>query len=375
MIHDRKGVRAMTVSSLATTRRNGRSPATAVSSYTEWDPLEEVIVGRLAGGVFPTWQESMRATMPPGSWRLFQERGGQPFPQDLVDAADEELDGLARALENAGVTVVRPEPADHRASFGTPHWSSSGGCYAAMPRDHLIVVGDTIVESPMSWRCRQFDGDAFRPLLKSYFDRDARWLQAPRPQLTEELFATGDHDEWAITEFEPVFDAADFMRFGRDLVAQRSHVTNASGIRWLQRALGDGFRVHTIEVNDPHAMHIDATLLPLAPGKLLVNRERYVPNQLFDGWEIRKAPQPALPPDWPMYFCSPWVSMNMLSVDERTVVVERQEEPMIELLTDWGFRCIPVDFRHVYTFGGSFHCVTVDVRRRGGDGRYLARVR
>ncbi|MGR6919415.1 glycine amidinotransferase [[Actinomadura] parvosata] len=362
----------MTVSPLAQNHPRDHSPARAVNSYNEWDPLEEVIVGRLSGGVFPTWQESMRATMPPESWRLFQEKGGQPFPQDLVDAADEELDGLARALEAEGVKVVRPAPADHAGEFATPHWRSRGGLYAAMPRDYLIVVGDTIIESPMSWRCRQFEGDAFRPLLKSYFDGGARWLQAPRPQLTDELFATGgQHDGWAVTEFEPVFDAADFMRFGRDIVVQRSHVTNAFGIRWLQRAVGSAFRVHTVEVNDPHAMHIDATLLPLAPGKLLINPERYVPNKLFDGWEIRKAPQPALPRDWPMFFCSPWVSMNMLSLDERTVVVERQEEPMIELLTDWGFRCIPVDFRHVYTFGGSFHCVTVDVRRRGGAGQYL----
>ncbi|MGP4095078.1 hypothetical protein [Nonomuraea sp. KM90] len=362
----------MTVSSLAPARQDRRAPAKVVSSYNEWDPLEEVIVGRLSGGVFPTWQESMRATMPPSSWRLFQERGGQPFPQDLVDAADEELDGLARTLAAEGVKVVRPEPADHGAELATPHWVTSGGLYSAMPRDHLIVVGETIIESPMSWRCRQFDGDPFRPLLKSYFNQDARWLQAPRPQLTEELFRTGEHDGWAITEFEPVFDAADFMRFGRDLVVQRSHVTNAFGIRWVQRALGSAFRVRTIEVNDPHAMHIDATLLPLAPGKLLVNQERYVPTDLFRGWEIRQAPRPALPRDWPMYFCSPWVSMNMLSLDERTVVVERQEEPMMELLTDWGFRCVPVDFRHVYTFGGSFHCVTVDVRRRGSIGQYLA---
>jgi glycine amidinotransferase len=32
---------------------------------------------------------------------------------------------------------------------------------------------------------------------------------------------------------------------------------------------------------------------------------------------------------------------------------------------------VPVDFRHVYSFGGSFHCVTLDVRRRGSLQRYL----
>lgn len=343
-----------------------------VNSFTEWDPLEEVVVGRLAGGVFPTWQPAMRQTMPADAWRLFQERGGSPLPEAQVRAAEEELDGLARALQAEGVTVVRPDPVDHSAAFATPDWESTGGLYSAMPRDSLTVVGDTIVEAPMSWRCRYHESAAYRALIKGYFRRGARWLPAPRPQLTDELYADDPlHDGWAVTEFEPVFDAADFMRFGHDIVAQKSHVTNELGIRWLQTALGDAYRVHCIEVDDPHAMHIDATLCPLAPGKLLVNPERYVPNELFRGWEVIEAPRPTLPADWPMYFCSSWVSMNLLSIDERTVVVERQEEPLIETLTAWGFRCVPVDFRHVYSFGGSFHCVTLDVRRRGGNGRYL----
>ncbi len=228
----------------------------------------------------------------------------------------------------------------------------------------------------MSWRCRYHEIDAFRPLIKSYFQRGASWMPAPRPMLTDDLFnidyAPASGEGYAITEFEPVFDAADFMRFGRDIVVQRSHVTNEFGIDWLRRAVGDEFRVHTIDVNDAHAMHIDATLVPLAPGKLLVNPKRYVPHDLFREWEILETPEPTLPADWPMYFCSPWVSMNVLSVDEKTVVVERQEEPLIEALTDWGFRCIPVDFRHVYSLGGSFHCVTLDVRRTGVNAQYLS---
>lgn len=196
-------------------------------------------------------------------------------------------------------------------------------------------------------------------------------MSAPRPRLTEELY---DHDgEWVVTEAEPVFDAADFMKFGADIVAQRSHVTNALGIEWVQRMLGQQFRVHTLPVDDPHAMHIDATIMPLGPGKLLVNPLRFVPHPLFDGWEIREAPPGMTPDGWPMWFCSSWVSMNLLSLDPETVVVEGQERPLIELLKSWGFRCLPIPFRHVYSLGGSFHCVTVDVRRRGGPDQYLYR--
>lgn len=54
-----------------------------------------------------------------------------------------------------------------------------------------------------------------------------------------------------------------------------------------------------------------------------------------------------------------------------TVIVKRQEGPLIDALIAWDFTYLPMDFRHVYSFGGSFHCVTLDVRRQGSTGRYL----
>lgn len=346
-----------------------------VNSFTEWDPLREVVVGTLDGAVFPSWQDTMASTMPPDAWELFRRRGGAPFPQAHLEAAQAELDGLADVLRGQGIAVTRPDRAAHQRGFSTPDWAIDGGLYAGMPRDCLIVVGDAIIEAPMSWRCRYHETDAFRSLLKSYFHSGARWIAAPKPQLTDDLWHAepdGGAGRWAVTEFEPVFDAADFMRFGRDIVVQRSHVTNAFGIDWMRRTLGPEFRVHEIPANDPHAMHIDATIAPLAPGRLLVNPERYVPHPLFAGWEVRPAPSPALPADWPMYFCSSWVSMNVLSIGPDTVVVESHEQPLIDALTEWGFTCVPVPFRHVYSFGGSFHCVTLDVRREGGAATYLA---
>lgn len=362
------------LSNLKSTIPESNAPS-VVSSYTEWDPLEEAVVGMLTGGVLPTWQQSMRNTLPIDSWSLLQRHGGKPLPKTEVFAAEKELDGLVDALECEGVTVVRPDPIDHSLPFSTPDWECSGGFYSAMPRDLLTIIGETIVEAPLSWRCRHYEIDAYRPLIKSYFRRGAGWMPAPRPQLKDELYV---QDNWlesdagyAITDFEPVFDAADLVRFGCDIVVQKSHVTNEFGIEWLRRAIGNRFQVHRVDVKDPHAMHIDATIIPLAAGKLLVNPDRFVPSELFRDWEILEAPRPTLPPDWPMYFCSSWLSMNVLSLDESTVFVERQEEPLIEALTAWGFRCIPLDFRHVYSFGGSFHCVTLDVRRQGGIERYL----
>jgi glycine amidinotransferase len=52
-------------------------------------------------------------------------------------------------------------------------------------------------------------------------------------------------------------------------------------------------------------------------------------------------------------------------LDEKRVVVEKRQEPLIKALKDWGFSPIPCSFEAYYPFMGSFHCATLDIRRRG----------
>ncbi|MGI5526096.1 amidinotransferase [Streptomyces syringium] len=344
-----------------------------VESYNEWDPLEEVIVGTLGGCAVPACETAVAAVVPHRQKDFFERNAGGAFPAEYTARAAAELEEFAALLTSLGVRVVRPDALDQRRPFATPDWSSPGGLYSAMPRDVLLIVGDTVIESPMAWRSRYFEAHAYRRLLMDYFRRGAKWISAPRPRLLDSLYDEDFDDErpyrsgrYATTEAEPTFDAADFIRCGRDLFAQRSHVTNLAGIEWVRRHLGDSYRVHLVEVADHAPMHIDATFMPLAPGKLLLNPERVktVPS-CFDSWDIRFAPQPALPEDHVLYMSSAWVSMNVFMVDERRVVVEAGEAPLIDFLQDWGFDVLQVSFRNVIRFGGCFHCVTADVRRRG----------
>jgi glycine amidinotransferase len=340
-----------------------------VNSFNEWDPLEEVIVGRVDGACIPAWHATLQATMPAHQWDFFKAHGENSFSEHLVQAAMQELDQLAAVLEQEGVKVRRPDVVDWAVPFATPDFPQTRGVYAAMPRDFLLVVGDEIIEAPMAWRSRSFEARAYRTLIKGYFQQGARWTAAPKPQLADALYNDDfdiDRGEWVITEFEPVFDAADFMRCGRDIFCQLSHVTNRFGIAWLQRHLGEAYRIHLLNFDDPKAMHIDATFVPLAPGKLLLNaaRARKLPP-MFDSWEILTPPPPTIPDSHPLYFTSKWVSINVLSLDEERILVEEQEKPLIGFLKEHGFKPIPVPFRNFMSFGGAFHCATCDIRRRG----------
>lgn len=64
----------------------------------------------------------------------------------------------------------------------------SPGMYAAMPRDILMVVGNEIIEAPMAWRARFFEYRAYRPLIKEYFKKGAKWTTAPKPTMADELY-------------------------------------------------------------------------------------------------------------------------------------------------------------------------------------------
>jgi glycine amidinotransferase len=357
-------------------RHAALQPRGPVMSHTEWDPLEEVIVGRLEGATIPSNHVTVTFNVPALTARLYRLVAGRKYPRWMVRLAQKELNGFIALLEAEGVRVRRPEPVDFSRPYRTRHWRSRGFC-TACPRDGFLVVGDEIIETPMCWRSRYFEGDAYRPLFKEYFQGGARWTAAPRPELSDELYdeayripVPGAPMRYVINEFEPVFDAADFVRCGRDLFVTRSNVTNASGIEWLRRHLGDGYRIHEIESRCRQPMHIDSTFMPLAPGKALVNPDYLDVERLpkaLKGWDILVAPRPD-PPTGIMSkisMCSPWTSINVLMLDERRVVVDASQPTLIRALKDWGFDPLPLPFLSYGPFGGSFHCATLDIRRRG----------
>ncbi|MEO3973184.1 amidinotransferase [Streptomyces sp. CAU 1734] len=354
-----------------------------VNSHSEWQPLEEVVVGDPAGAMIPSWTTIEDTTVPPGSESLDDVIGrpGTPYPPRLVEAAERSLDELIGILKDAGATVRRPSPPDFTAPFGTPAWETGHGWSSANPRDVLLVIGDEIIEAPMPDRGRHYEVWAYRELLKEYSRAGARWVSAPKPQLLDELYRPGyrapgpdDPVQWGLTDFEPVFDAADALRCGRDIFIEQSQVTNAAGIAWLRRHLGSEYRVHEVRPRYRRQMHIDTSLVLLAPGKALVNPEFLDPDDLpepLSKWDLLIAPEPVVTEKTAQGVMSKWSAINLLSLDETHVVVERNQPGLIKALEGWGFDPVPCSFEDYTYFGGSFHCATLDVRRRGGLESYF----
>lgn len=346
-----------------------------VNSWNEWDPLEEVIVGTLDKSVCTPWDSGVHATthkVDLDAVRRYHLANAGDLVSDRARAgAERELSGFVALLESEGVRVRRPTPIDHSRPIMTPAWTAVAGNSNANPRDVLAVLGDEILEAPMAWRSRYFEYFSYRDLIKEYFRAGARWTAAPKPTMVSECYDWGYEPgaEHVITNHEPMFDAADLMRCGRDIFVQRSHVTNDFGIDWLRRSFKGRFEFHVVEFSDDRALHIDATFVALRPGLFLVNPERplkSIPRILASsGWKFIEG-VPSVHSESPdSNPAHRWLGMNVLSLGPDRVVVEESERPLIRLLESEGFEVLGCPFRQNYRFGGSFHCTTVDIRRRG----------
>jgi len=359
------------------------APASPVWSWNEWDPLEEVIVGSPVGAAIPRWDHVDHAFHVPGDMPTFWDNQGGPMPPAEVQRADAELAELVRILEAEGVKVRRPDPQIYVGQrHATPDWEWTGsGFNCANPRDVLLVVGDEIIEAPTPRKARRYEVHAYRDLLNEYSRAGARWTSAPMPRLVERSFRPvpeprpdapmlldpGEVQHYPLSELEPLWEAADFMRCGRDIFYLRSYVSNRLGIEWLERHLGAGFRFHEIEVIDRRPVHIDTTFLPLAPGKAMVNPDFVVRlPPVLRTWDILHPPRPvSMPSPSAFQTGSPWLNINVFSLDAERVFVDARQEALHAKLRDWGLSPIAIPFQNYYGFGGGFHCCTLDVRRRG----------
>lgn len=349
-----------------TSEESGKA-ASPVWSCNEWDPLEEIIVGNAANARFPYADVSTCNTEFAGTELSQIPRG--PYSEQVIEETEEDLAELVNALESLDITVKRPEIWRHDQPLSNQLWSACG-FYNYCPRDVLLVVGDRIIESPNVIRGRYHETFSYRKILSEYLDDGAKWFSAPKPMLTDALFDV-PRARPVPNNLEPVFDAANVLRFGRDLVYLISSTGNEYGARWLQTVLGDSFRVHTCEFNY-YGSHIDTSIVALRTGLLLCNPERVSVEMLpafLRKWEIIFSPPMTDPynrPDAYIRRClgSKWMGMNILGVRPDLVIVDKHQDALMRLLERYRIETIPLELRHARMLGGGFHCVTTDIRRR-----------
>lgn len=337
-----------------------------VSVYTEWDPLEEVIVGRATHAQIAQPDRGLFAVEYRGHGHVENIPSGR-YPEQVITETEEDLEALVDTFHSLGIVVRRPEVWDPSIRYRTPHWETDGQ-YNYCPRDLFVAVGNWLIEAPMTLRCRQFETLSFKWILLDYLLGGARWVAAPRPNLADDVYCLDDSHPFALTEVEPVFDAANVLRFGRDLLYLVSDTGNSIGARWLQSVLGPEFRVRVYD-SVYSGSHVDTTITPVRPGLVVVSGERVGPHNLpdmFVGWDVVYLHDVVDIGYTGTAYASKWIGLNFLMVRPDLAIIDPVQVPLIRELEQRGIDVIPLRLRHARTLGGGFHCVTLDVRRKGG---------
>lgn len=381
-----------------------------VNSHNEWDKLREIIVGTAEGSmaVLTWWRPD---PIPETIKNQAYEIAKKAYPQWFLDEVAEDLQGLCDVLKGFGVKVHRPKAYDLSQMYSSPYWTStSNNIYNT--RDLNLVVGNSVIESPSYLISRYYETTALYPIWYDYLKQGFRWIAGPKPRLDYEakLPYFRDENERVLTdedmkhqeltggrleklhklsEQEILFEAANTLRMGKDLLYLVSSSGNHLGAQWLQSVLGEEYRVHITE-EIYRSSHIDSTAMCLRPGLVLLNSTRVNQNNcpdLFKKWDKLYFDDvaPTSPEELafqkdvrdPLGYelealgfqtnlhdmSSPWVGMNFLSVDPQTVIVDERQTKLIKLLEQEKFTVAPIRMRHIYTQGGGIHCATLDTVR------------
>lgn len=384
-----------------------------VNSWNEWDPLKLVVVGSVEGAALPAPEPAIHYDL--RQYGLGLGYWGQ-FPEDAIAEAMEQQDGFAKAFEKRGVKVDRVvvhKSMKNGDPISTPDWTNVNQRNAANPRDLSLILGNEIIEATGTMRCRFYEYLYMRPLFERYFreDPDCQWVSAPRPRLidadyvpnyyhnmrevwTDEEKAQRFYDKkWALTEVEPLWDAADMIRAGKDIFLNVSSVSNELGRNWLHRYITSrGLRLHEIRFDGPKNLksyqpwHIDTSIVFPCPGMAIYSPKKPILDQSSidffkkNDWELVPAADPVH--IWndpcPYQICSSagsgktgWISLNVISIDPKTICVDKNETGYMEQLNKLGFEVEPIAYDKLYKFGGMLHCNTLDIHREGGCEDYF----
>ena len=363
-----------------------------IKSNDEFSKLRKVIIGRIDNACTPPDEPAYRVKSN-GASKIHGFSG--PCNNSNISKAKKQIDNLVKILEDENVEVLRPEVYDYKKEIKTPNFSSAWQNCSSCPRDIFTVLDNTIIEAPMSWRSRFFEYTSYRTLLNELFikDRKMNWLAVPKNLMNDEMYNLDypckkesverqeliDKQIFCLKENQICFDAADIYRVGKDLFYHTHYWSNNLGYEWLNRHYNDKYNIHKIYFTDNHIpTHLDAIINIPRPGVLIKNPVMNMNEDILkkfkenNEWEIFDAPPPTTFMLPQKCTSTPWLHINMLSVNEDTIIVEESETEMIKFLEDTiGINVIKVPYRDAYSFGGSVHCMSLDLVRDGKLVSYL----
>ena len=338
-----------------------------VNSFTSWQPLEEVIVGRAYS---------------PDYFDFIDDPQVRNQLQQILYETEEDLSNLQKTIENFGARVRRPNLPNKDGFIW--HQTEGGGATLPplTPRDWQITLGDKLLRVLAMKELDEICADYADQVISPHKDR---W--------DPDCILNGA-------------SASCIIRVGRDVFFDNSDFLKPEQTRWIvDNVLSPEYRIHEA-ITDGHG---DAVFAILKPGVLLSSKHDVNLDLAkdFPGWDVCKiwdssiwaamevgkfkyeqspgawyvqgqTPTPEFTAfvdtyltKWTGFVAETVFDVNCLVLDESHVIFSAYNKQVFDYCNKHHIVPIISELRHSYFWDGGISCCTQDVRRRGGLETYL----
>ena len=325
-----------------------------INVYDEFTQLKEVILGDVNMGLT--------------KYLDFHEK--EIVTEILLETKDN-ITEIQKIYESCGIKVHRPKISKQfDQQIMTPYFNTNGIRNPLSPRDPFIVLGDCILETAGYREDMMFEFLYYKEIfLNKFKTHKSRWVKMPAPSYTNDI------DE----DIEPILDAAQIMRLGKNIIVSEYGAANLPGVDWLKRhfpefdIIGAGKKIQG---------HIDAQIKIVRPGLLISPHPSSDLPNCFSNWNVihpvdasgnHLNSQGILFRDDDVENTFP--SCAMMSLNEDTVFCyehwKDSHKDFITTLENNKLNVIFVPFKHQHWFNQGLTCLTMELHRVGGKENYI----
>jgi len=338
-----------------------------MSVWTDWDPLEEVIVGDCYA---------------PGAIDWFVQPDLQDSFNTILAETKQDLDNLAVLLQGMGIQVHRPKIHKYQHSVELPLLSVSCPTAPLAPRDQYLVYGNTVYQTYTSMTDRYFDSLSYYDIFRNLFDQGHNWISQPPPNLRN----LPPEKNWSnqgsliynhLYHNKLLWHTATMFKCGDRLIANATGPGTQSGLEWMRRNLPPNTVVENagttmrnwghidhgfFMIDDHTVICIDGGFVPKClRDKHIHEIHQYLPTEMFDpASPIDRLLDPSKGYEQVVAF-----NTNILVIDSHNIVFANHMPELFEFLATLDVKCHVAPLRHRKFWAAGPHCVTLDIRRRG----------
>jgi glycine amidinotransferase len=263
-----------------------------------------------------------------------------------------------------------------------------------VPRDALMVIGNTIIQTYTSYTDRYFDAVSYYSIFEPMFRQGYRWISQPPPMLinlnTEHDWFVSDRTYKDKLSDRVLWHTATMYRVGDAVIVNHEGPGSHTGLEWCRRELpeyrfinntgtrfrGFGHIDHGfIMIDDETVIHAGIDWVPeCLRNKQLIDVSDCLPTLKLDRYAQDYAQaRNKMDVDWLDKYLENWrgysqevcFDLNVLVIDRHNIVFARHLPDLFAKLKTLQIECHVIPQRHYLFWEGGIHCSTLDIKRKG----------